>query len=86
MSFTKVPNKLFELNLTIIEFGIMVYLLKHDLDKFTPSQRLIAEQMNIHRDTVRIAINSLKAKGLITVTTKKPVNGTFINQYKINTL
>lgn len=84
--FIKVPKSLLALGLSPVELAVMVYLLGHDLTRFSPSMRLMADSLNTCEETIRKTVKKLVAKNILTVTGKKPVNGTFINQYKINDL
>ena len=68
--FVRIPNKLFELKLSVYEFAVMCYLYRCR-NSYTgmcfPSYNKISTDMNISRSTVIRAIKSLKEKGIIRV-------------------
>ena len=68
--FVRIPNKLFELKLSVYEFAVMCYLCKcrnSVTGKCFPSYNRIAKECNMSRSTVIRAVKSLKEKGIIRV-------------------
>ncbi len=70
MKYFKVPNHVFDLNLTPIEFCVLCYLLKcrnSVTGKCFPSYNKIASDCHISRSSVARAVKALKEKGIIRV-------------------
>ena len=68
--FVRIPNKLFELKLSVYEFAVMCYLYRcrnSVTSKCFPSYNRIAKECNMSRSTVIRAVKSLKEKGIIRV-------------------
>lgn len=68
--YFKVPNKIFELKLTPIEFCVLCYLHRcrnETSQECFPSKRNIARSCNIAVSSVSKAIRNLAEKNLITV-------------------
>ena len=70
MKYFKVPNHVFNLNLTPIEFYVLCFLLKcrnSVTGKCFPSYSKIASDCHISRSSVARAAKALKEKGIIRV-------------------
>ena len=72
--YTVIPNMLIRhmngLNLSPQEFTVLIFLLTYrnlETHEASPSKTTIGESLDMHPDTVRRHIKSLKAKGYITV-------------------
>ena len=70
MKYFKVPNEVFDLNLTPIEFCVLCYLLKcrnSVTGKCFPSYSKIASECHIARSSVAKAVKSLQEKQILKV-------------------
>lgn len=70
MKFFKVPNHVFDLNLTPIEFYVLCYLYKcrnSVTGKCFPSYSKIANECHIARSSVAKAVKSLQEKHILKV-------------------
>ncbi len=69
-NFTRIPNTVFDLHLSPIEFYVLCYLYKcrnSVTGKCFPSYKRIATDCNISISSVARAVKSLKEKGIIRV-------------------
>ena len=84
--FVRIPNKLFELKLSVYEFTVMCYL-DRCINSYTgmcfPSYNKISTDMNISRSTVIRAVKSLKEKGIIDVRNNFENHYQRSNNYKL---
>ncbi len=80
--YVMIPKKAFKIGLSPVQFMILAFITSHNLAKFSPTMKLISTELGISKNAVRLAIKALKEKGIISYS-KKPLNGTFINQYVI---